>query len=87
MCDVCSVTDAERQSHRTEIALIGDTMNTAARIQQACRETDNRVLASRPSSTFSRRSRRCRCPDRLRLRLTSPSIEQSIFLATNGVES
>jgi class 3 adenylate cyclase len=46
MCDVCSVTDAERQSHRTEIALIGDTMNTAVRIQQACRETDNRVLAS-----------------------------------------
>jgi adenylate cyclase len=46
MCDVCSVTDAERQSHRTEIALIGDTLNTAARIQQACRETDNRVLAS-----------------------------------------
>jgi class 3 adenylate cyclase len=46
MCDVCSVTDAERQSHRTEIALIGDTMNTAARIQQACRETDDRVLAS-----------------------------------------
>ncbi len=26
--------------------MIGDTMNTAARIQQACRETDNRVLAS-----------------------------------------
>jgi hypothetical protein len=37
MCDVCSVTDAERQSHRTEIALIGDTLNTAARIQQARR--------------------------------------------------
>jgi adenylate cyclase len=31
---------------KKEIALIGDTMNTAARIQQACRETDNRVLAS-----------------------------------------
>jgi adenylate cyclase len=31
---------------RKEIALIGDTMNTASRIQQACRETDNRVLAS-----------------------------------------
>jgi adenylate cyclase len=31
---------------RKEIALIGDTMNTAARIQQTCRETDNRVLAS-----------------------------------------
>jgi len=31
---------------KKEIALIGDTMNTTARIQQACRETDNRVLAS-----------------------------------------
>jgi adenylate cyclase len=31
---------------KKEIALIGDTMNTAARIQQTCRETDNRVLAS-----------------------------------------
>ena len=31
---------------KKEIALIGDTMNTAARIQQACRETGNRVLAS-----------------------------------------
>ena len=29
-----------------EIALIGDTMNTAARIQEACRETCERVLAS-----------------------------------------
>ncbi len=36
----------ELGSLRKEIALIGDTMNTAARIQQACRETDNRVLAS-----------------------------------------
>ena len=26
--------------------LIGDTMNTAARILEACRDTDNRVLAS-----------------------------------------
>ena len=44
---MCSVTrSAERQSHRTEIALIGDTMNTAARILEACRDTDNRVLAS-----------------------------------------
>ena len=31
---------------KKEIALIGDAMNTAARIQAACRETDNRVLAS-----------------------------------------
>lgn len=31
---------------KKEIALIGDTMNTAARIQQACRESGHRVLAS-----------------------------------------
>ncbi|MGA2793077.1 MAG: adenylate/guanylate cyclase domain-containing protein [Roseiarcus sp.] len=31
---------------KKEIALVGDTMNTAARIQQACRETGCRVLAS-----------------------------------------
>ena len=31
---------------KKEIVLIGDTMNTASRIQQACRDTDNRVLAS-----------------------------------------
>jgi adenylate cyclase len=31
---------------KKEIALIGDTMNTAARILEACRVTDNRVLAS-----------------------------------------
>ena len=31
---------------KKEIALIGDAMNTAARIQAACRDTDNRVLAS-----------------------------------------
>jgi adenylate cyclase len=36
----------ELGSLRKEIALIGDTMNTAARIQEACRDTDNRVLAS-----------------------------------------
>jgi adenylate cyclase len=36
----------ELGSLRKEIALIGDTMNTAARIQEACRLTDNRVLAS-----------------------------------------
>ena len=29
-----------------EIALIGDSMNTAARIQEACRDTGCRVLAS-----------------------------------------
>lgn len=31
---------------KKEIALIGDTMNTAARIQQACRDTGHRMLAS-----------------------------------------
>ena len=31
---------------KKEIALIGDTMNSAARILEACRTTDNRVLAS-----------------------------------------
>jgi adenylate cyclase len=31
---------------KVEIALLGDTMNTAARIQQACRDTGHRVLAS-----------------------------------------
>jgi adenylate cyclase len=36
----------ELGSLRREIALIGDTMNTAARILEACRDTDNRVLAS-----------------------------------------
>lgn len=36
----------ELGSLRREIALIGDTMNTAARILEACRETDTRVLAS-----------------------------------------
>ena len=36
----------ELGSLKKEIALIGDTMNTAARIQEACRSTNNRVLAS-----------------------------------------
>jgi adenylate cyclase len=31
---------------KKEIALIGDTVNTTQRIQEACRETDHRVLAS-----------------------------------------
>jgi len=31
---------------KMEIAFLGDTMNTAARIQQACRDTGHRVLAS-----------------------------------------
>jgi adenylate cyclase len=31
---------------KMEIALLGDTMNTAARLQQACRDTGDRVLAS-----------------------------------------
>jgi adenylate cyclase len=31
---------------KKEIALIGDSMNTAALIQEACRATDCRVLAS-----------------------------------------
>jgi class 3 adenylate cyclase len=29
-----------------EIAFLGDTMNTAARVQQACRDIGHRVLAS-----------------------------------------
>ncbi len=29
-----------------EIAFLGDTMNTAARLQEACRDTGHRVLAS-----------------------------------------
>jgi adenylate cyclase len=33
-------------SLKKEIALIGDTMNTAQRIQEACRDTNHRVLAS-----------------------------------------
>ena len=36
----------ELGSLRREIALIGDTMNTAARILEACRDNDKRVLAS-----------------------------------------
>jgi adenylate cyclase len=31
---------------KMEIVLLGDTMNTAARLQQACRDTGHRVLAS-----------------------------------------
>lgn len=31
---------------KKEIALVGDTMNTAARIEQACRDVNRRVLAS-----------------------------------------
>jgi class 3 adenylate cyclase len=31
---------------KMEIALLGDTMNTTARIQAACRETGHRLLAS-----------------------------------------
>ena len=38
MCEVGSL--------KKEIALIGDTMNTAKRIQEACRDTNHRVLAS-----------------------------------------
>jgi len=33
---------------KREIALVGDTMNTAARIEQACRTTGHPVLASKP---------------------------------------
>jgi len=36
----------ELGSVKMEIALLGDTMNTAARIQQACRDTGHRILAS-----------------------------------------
>ncbi len=35
-------------SVKMEIALLGDTMNTTARLQQACRDTGCRVLASAP---------------------------------------
>jgi adenylate cyclase len=31
---------------KMEIAFLGDTMNTAARLQQACRDIGHRVLAS-----------------------------------------
>lgn len=33
---------------KREIALLGDTMNTAARIEQACRDSGRAVLASKP---------------------------------------
>jgi adenylate cyclase len=33
---------------KREIALVGDTMNTAARIEQACRTTGHALLASKP---------------------------------------
>jgi adenylate cyclase len=33
---------------KREIALLGDTMNTAARIEQACRDTGHDLLASKP---------------------------------------
>lgn len=33
---------------KREIALLGDTMNTAARIEQACRTTGHDLLASKP---------------------------------------
>jgi len=36
----------ELGSFKKEIALIGDTMNTAQRIEDACRATNHRVLAS-----------------------------------------
>jgi class 3 adenylate cyclase len=42
-------------SLRTEIVLIGDTMNTAARILEACRSTGHRTSPPRPSSIASRR--------------------------------
>ena len=36
----------ELETIKMEIAFLGDTMNTAARLQQACRDTGQRVLAS-----------------------------------------
>jgi hypothetical protein len=63
----------ELGSLRKEIALIGDTMNTAARIQEACRNTDNRMLASAdllerlaalPPRVARRRLGNCRCAAR-----------------------
>jgi adenylate cyclase len=41
-----SVVVGELGYFKKEIALIGDSMNTAARIQEACRDADCRVLAS-----------------------------------------
>jgi len=41
-----SVAVGELGSLRKEIALIGDTMNTAARILEVCRDTDHRIVAS-----------------------------------------
>ena len=59
---------------KKEIALIGDAMNTAARILEACRETGCRVLASAtllerltalpPGVAARARSARCRCAAR-----------------------
>jgi adenylate cyclase len=37
---------AELGTIKMEIAFLGDTMNTAARLQQACRDIGHRVLAS-----------------------------------------
>ena len=33
---------------KREIALVGDAMNTAARLEQACRTTGHALLASKP---------------------------------------
>jgi len=44
--DCGSVVIGELGVNKMEIALLGDTMNTAARMEQACRDTGHRVLAS-----------------------------------------
>ena len=66
---------------KKEIALIGDTMNAAARIVEACRETENRVLASAalldrlaalpPGVTPAQAGRACPCAARS-VRWSSP---------------
>ena len=40
------VVTGEMGSVKREIVFLGDTVNTAARIQELCRETGDRVLAS-----------------------------------------
>ena len=40
------VVTGEMGSERKEIVFLGDTVNTTARIQELCRETGDRVLAS-----------------------------------------
>ena len=75
---------------KMEIAFLGDTMNTAERILQACRETDHRVLASpalvdRLSILPAGIARRSIGP--LRLRGKESEIALYALVATAGVPS